>query len=179
MEIQCFDLNINVDGDLPGRESPFFPPVFMTWIELYQSTGKVPHKSAFDPVHFPRSLPYSWIYEYLEQDDDFLCRLSGSLVDDAWGEAISDRRMGEFMPEGFRQDAVQRLRKVIQKPAVLHIRRFLDAEQRPAEKLVLPLTDDNDQIRYIFGVSHYQHRPNRFVTDYGPDFLHYFRLNGA
>ncbi|RED53425.1 PAS domain-containing protein [Aestuariispira insulae] len=177
MKTQCFKFGKIEGGQLPAQESPHLTAVLKTWQDLHQAVGKIPRKSAFDPVNFPRSLPYCWLYEYVSEADDFLCRVSGSVVDEAWGQPIRDHLVGEFMPPDLAETSLPRMRNVINKPALLHIRRYCDTTQKPVEKLVLPLADENDRIRFVFGTSHYQYRPNRFEADSGDDFQHYYKID--
>lgn len=176
MQFQDLAVDIDITDDAPEAEFSCVATVLEFWMRQYEKAGAIPTKSALDPVNFPKSLPYSWIYEYLEEEDSFHCRLSGSEIDEIWGKRLSGNNLREIFPDGVWQGTYQRMCHVIRTPAIMHARIYKSTRTPAVERLALPLADKDGKVRFVFGISFYMFDPDRFDPDTEPDFIHFHRL---
>lgn len=151
---------------LPGRwpdlQEPRFRRVLRHWAERRQSIdgkpGVITPRSAIDPAAIRDCLPNVWIYQYLPEDNDFVCRLSGESVNQAWGQNLTGKRVSRIMPAAI-VDRVQLLyRSMLMMPAVQFSRRRIlpnDGVAQSADRLIVPLSRDDGSPYGIFGITIY------------------------
>jgi hypothetical protein len=169
-------------GLWPVFRDPRFPQLLHHWAAGRTSdggTGLMMPRSALDPVAIRGCLPHIWLAQYIAAEDNFVFRLAGERVNEAWGTSITGKRPEEFMSPASAATARQIYRRIVLTPAV-HVgyRRIEPAErqQKGAERLVVPLSDAGGGPWGIVGVSLYHFNP---VTEadlppyVGPDVTYY------
>lgn len=177
------------DGEVarPGLWPVFRDPRFLHllrhWAENRQSADGQPGltmpRAALDPLAIRACLAHIWLAQYLPQEDDFVFRLAGEQVNDAWGANITGKRPGEFMPPASAATARQIYRRVLLTPAIhLGYRRIEPAERqgKGAERLVVPLSDAGGGPWGLVGMSLYHFDPvtQANLPPYvGPDVTYY------
>lgn len=161
-----------VEGEVaePGRWPVFRDPRFLQllrhWAENRRSVdgkpGLMMPRAALDPVAIRACLAHIWLAQYLPDEDDFIFRLAGERVNEAWGASITGKRTDEFMPPASAATARQIYRRILLTPAV-HVgyRRIEPAErqEKGAERLVVPLSDGAGGPWGIVGMSLYHFNP--------------------
>lgn len=141
--------------------------------------GLMMPRTALDPVAIRGCLAHIWLAQYSAAEDDFVFRLAGERVNEAWGTNITGKRSGEFMAPASAATARQIYRRILLTPAV-HVgyRRIEPAErqQKGAERLVVPLSDPGGGPWGIVGMSLYHFNPvtQADLPPYvGPDVTYY------
>ncbi len=136
-------------------------------------------RSALDPVEIRVCLAHIWLAQYLPDEANFVFRLAGEQVNEAWGANITGKRPGEFMSPASAVTASQIYRRILLTPAV-HVgyRRIEPAErqEKGAERLVVPLSDVDGGPWGIVGMSLYHFNPvtQADLPPYvGPDVTYY------
>ena len=138
----------------------------------------VPRKSDIEPAYIPKLLSRIWMYEYLPEENDFLCHLHGESIREAWGFSLRGKRTSEFIPPDMIERVNKRWRRMIDSPAVMHsIMQVQDDVIRSAERLMTPISDENGIIRYVLGISLYADL-GRDRVNIGPkgDIVRYFTI---
>ncbi|WP_259780979.1 PAS domain-containing protein [Aestuariispira ectoiniformans] len=144
---------------LPAQfDDPFLNTVMQHWQDIRQGQN-IPQRSALDPTAFRRCLPHVWIYGYLPEEDDFVCRLAGAEVNYAWGYSIMGKRISELYGPENSIKLKSRWKFVLEKPAIMHSKFTTLRETtsfKRAERLTLPVADQSGEPAFIFGVTHYR-----------------------
>lgn len=149
-------------GVWPQLQEPRFLHVLRHWAERRQSIDGKPGvrtpRSAIDPGAIRNCLPNVWIYQYLPDEDDFVCTLSGEGVNQAWGHSLIGKRVSQIMPTAIK-DRVQLLyHSMLMMPAVQFSRRRIlpnDGVAQSADRLIVPLSRDDGSPYGIFGITVY------------------------
>ena len=122
----------------------------------------VPYRRDFDPIAIPALLSSIWLYRYEHERGDFVCRLAGEDVNEAWGRNIKGRTLREVIGAHDHPMVLERWRRIVSGP-MLHygfaVERMTNQELRRAERLILPLANDADEICYTIGLSLYRIGP--------------------
>ena len=169
-------------GAWPGFRDPRFHTLLRHWAAgraVNGSSALMMARTALDPVAIRGCLAHIWLAQYLPAEDNFIFRLAGERVNEAWGVNITGKRSEDFMPPASAATARQIYRRILLTPA-LHVgyRRIEPAErqEKGAERLVLPLSDAEGGPWGIVGMSLYHFNP---VTEanlppyVGPDVTYY------
>ncbi len=148
----------------PGEWPQFRDSRFMLLLRHWATSrvGLMMPRSALDPAVIKSCLPHVWLFQYLPESDSFLCRLSGEQVNEAWGVTMIGRRPQDFMPPGSAAIAQQIYRRILLTPAVHVSQRHItppDRQAKAADRLVVPLSDDQGRPYGIFGLSIYHFDP--------------------
>ncbi|RED52444.1 PAS domain-containing protein [Aestuariispira insulae] len=125
------------------------------WLKMRH--GKMqPTKQDIEPAYIPKLLPMIWLYEYLPDEDEFLCHLHGETIREAWGFSLRGKKTSEFIPTDLIDKLRNRWLRVIEGPAVMHsVMREREEAIRSAERLMTPIANETGQIRFVFGISLY------------------------
>jgi len=153
----------------PGVWPSFANPLLMLflrhWAERRAIDGKpttVMPRAAIDPSILRACLPDVWLFQYLRDEDRFVCTLAGERVNDAWGQSLIGKTPQQFMKPESAAIAQDIYRRIVLTPA-LHVshRRIAPAgrHEKGAERLVVPLSDGQGQPYGIFGLSLYHFDP--------------------
>lgn len=156
------EATLSAPGRWPDLNDARFLRVLRHWAERRQSIdgrpGVTTPRSAIDPGAIRDCLPNVWIYQYLPEEDDFICRLSGEAVNQAWGQSLIGKRVSAIMPPAI-IDRVQLLyRTTLLMPAVQFSRRRIlpnDGVAQSADRLIVPLSRDDGSPYGIFGLTLY------------------------
>lgn len=150
------EATLSPPGCWPDLNDPRFIRVLRHWAECRQ--GVMTPRSAIDPGAIRDCLPNVWIYQYLPEDDDFICRLSGEAVNQAWGRSLIGKRVSAIMPEAIIDRVHLLYRSTLLMPAVQFSRRRIlpnDGVAQSADRLILPLSRDDGSPYGIFGLTLY------------------------
>ncbi len=121
----------------------------------------VPLKTDFDPLSVPRLLRTVWLYRYEPDEGDFVCRLAGEAVEDAWGGTMQGRPLRDIVGADKHPRSLARWRAVVETPLVqyaFHRDTVMPHQPSVAERLVLPLAEAPGDVRYTIGISLYPRR---------------------
>ncbi len=153
-------------GVWPVFRDPRFVTLLRHWAANRQSfdgkPGPMMPRAALDPVEIRACLAHIWLAQYLPDEDNFVFRLAGEQVNEAWGANITGKRPAEFMSAASAATARQIYRRILLTPAV-HVgyRRIEPAlrQEKGAERLVVPLGDPGGGPWGIVGMSLYHFNP--------------------
>ena len=121
----------------------------------------VPGRRDFDPAQLGRYLPKVYIYQFDDDVGDFICRLAGEQVHEAWGVRIKGLSLREVVGDQNHPAALLRWRAVVETPLIQY---GLIEEQtgrntrRIGERLIVPMHDEEGQIRLVLGLGDYEVR---------------------
>jgi hypothetical protein len=142
-------------------------------------TGLMMPRATLDPAAIKACLPHVWLAQYAADLDDFVFRLSGEQVNEAWGLSITGKRPHDFMPPASAATASGIYRRILFTPAV-HVNyrpiEPTERQQKGAERLVVPLCDAEGRPWGIVGMSLYVFDPitQADLPPYvGPDVTYY------
>ena len=127
--------------------------VFDHWTSIRRHNG-VPFRKDIDPIALRAALPYVWIAEKCSDRREYIIRLSGEKVNDAWGKNLAQLSLREFLSDERVSLAEDRWDFVLSEGCVLH--GFSpDRKGIPdtVERLIAPLSNDENQIDCILGIS--------------------------
>ena len=136
-------------------------PQIVEFLDLWNRARQgllAPLRREFDPFEAPRLLRHNWLYRYLPEKQDFVCKLAGENVNEAWGGRLKGKYLSEVVGPDYAADAIRRWRRVIDTPLLLYgsiAGPPDDGSPRVAERLVLPLASSLDQIDHTIGISVY------------------------
>jgi len=105
-------MNAAPTGCDPLADVPELRAFASHWWRAWSATGgKVPDRTAMDPVELPRPLlPFMFIYE--REGQRFRCRLAGSRLRDVFGHAME----GRYLDEMVKPEAVARRNSIFNTP---------------------------------------------------------------
>jgi hypothetical protein len=111
------------------------------WLDIRRG-NPLPRRRDLDPCAIPAVLPFLALYQYLPDEDTFLCRLSGDAIYGDLSRPTRGRRIAEFLYSHAMLEAP--LRVAIKQPAVIHgAGSFLfNGTPVEAETIMLPFADD-------------------------------------
>lgn len=147
-------------GIWPVFRDPRFVILLRHWAE--QRGGLLMPRSALDPAAIKPCLPHIWLAQYQPAEDDFVFRLAGEQVNEAWGINVAGKRPRDFMPAASAVTAGGIYRRILFTPAVhVSFRRIEPSErqEKGAERLVVPLSDADGGPWGIAGMSLYHFNP--------------------
>jgi len=141
------DFNIN---DLISTGQQQF---YIYWNEV-KGSRIMPSRSDINPNDFVDILPNILIFDYLEQEDDFIIRLTGTKNSQFLGETTGERlsTMEQYA------DAAERLKWCVKSKQPYYIKSTLesiDKEYIKYASIVMPLSDDNENVNMIILSSHF------------------------
>lgn len=120
----------------------------------------VPRQADLDPMLLSGQLAAIYIYRYDPELDDFVCRLAGEAINQAWGHSIRGATLRDIVGVLLHPAALERWKAIIRTPHVQHgrIDRDIDGtSEMIAERLVLPMRGDGEPDR-VLGFGSYVHR---------------------
>ncbi len=164
-------------GVWPVFRDPRFVILLRHWAE--QRAGLWMPLSALDALAIKPCLPHIWLAQYMADQDDFVVRLSGEQVNEAWGLNITGKRPRDFMLPASAVAAGGIYRRILFTPAVhVNFRRIEPSErqEKGAERLVVPLSDADGGPWGIVGMSLYHFNPvtqANLPPSVGPDVTYY------
>ena len=121
----------------------------------------VPFRRNLTPDSFASVLPYVWIYRFEEDLGDFVCKISGERINDAWGQSLRGVRFRDVVGKDAHAAALQRWKAVLNTPSIQYGKITgapPDDGITIAERLVLPLADADGTVCYTIGLSVYPFR---------------------
>ena len=121
----------------------------------------VPGRRNFDPTRLGRYLSKVYIYQFDDDLGDFICRLAGEQVHEAWGVRIKGLSLREVVGDQNHPAALVRWRAVVEEPLIQYgilEERAGRKTRRIGERLIVPMHDDDGQVRLVLGLGDYEVR---------------------
>jgi hypothetical protein len=112
----------------------------------------MPCRRDIDPTEIPRLLPHLQLVEFLEAEDRFRYRLSGTAIAAAYGRELTGRFVDEVIPEPRRTLALHHCRLVRETAQPIFARtQYLSpvGAELVASRLILPLGDDPPRVTML------------------------------
>lgn len=106
-------------------------------------------------------LPNIWLYRYDDSVGDFICRIAGERINDAWGQSLRGTHFRDIVGWDAHGAALQRWKAVLNTPSIQYgkiVESRSESGRIIAERLVLPLADRTGTVRYTVGLSVYPYR---------------------
>ena len=128
------------------------------WLER-RGDGVAPKRSTIDPTAIGPILASVWMCDYLPDSRQFRMRLAGEDINRVYGRNVTQCLFEEIIAPAMLPDLMQRYRRVVEEPAVMHCAGniYLASDRSEVgERLVLPLADDNGEVRHVIGASVYR-----------------------
>lgn len=151
------------------------------WSRFQGPDRPVPRKSEVVPFPIAHYLSKVWLYRYLPRQQDFECRVVGDDVLKAWqihmgqGDRLSDVQNGLYF-----ETLYPRWHRVVTVPCIMHAFCEGSDHAKQAERLALPLADDDGIPCYILGVTQYtDYSDNLVPVDPSADVVRFHRIKGA
>lgn len=154
-------------------------PNFLRLYDHWQSIRMerpVPLRADIDPTAIGRSLRYVWLYEYLDEEDTYRCRLAGEHIQEAFKRSMS----GLLINQIYSPDIAALVRgywdKMRNARAIVHGESISPAKDDNtylrSQRLMLPLASEDGAIRHIFGMTRYDFDTFDFDISTGIDGSH-------
>lgn len=119
----------------------------------------IPHRDDFDPASVSRHLRKIYLYRYEPSEEDFVCRLAGEAINDAWQERLKGKRLVDVVSKLHHAEGLARWRAVIEEPRIQY-GVFSDmtplGDNRVGERMILPLRGSSGRGEYVLGVADYR-----------------------
>lgn len=129
------------------------------WAE-WREGNLVPKRSRVDPAAIKPCLPMIWMWRLNEARDGVVCTLAGEEVNRAWGFSIIGRDPVSLWGPEAGGIVLDRLIRAALIPALFHGRTGIvpaAASGLTAERLILPLRNDDGSPFGIFGITMYRY----------------------
>lgn len=148
------------------------------WLR-FRGARAMPRRSDIMPMSFPRLLPNLYLYERYDGAGNFRCVLAGEEIHTVWRRPIMGLDVREmFAPADLRR-ILTRWNRVLDGPAALHGHYRSTDEARTAERLLLPVSDEDGAPRFVFGITLYRLGGDTVGNDTAPNTdLQFYRLSG-
>lgn len=153
-------LGASVEARLAGADPRIF--VFLqAWREA-RGDALIPKRSAFDPMAVRSLLPFLWIYRFETERDDYVVRLAGEEINNAWGRSIKGMTMREVVGDADYPVMRERWGNILGVPLIHYgasSERLSALDTRRAERMLTPLADNDGTPNHILGISLYEISP--------------------
>lgn len=156
----------------PVLADPRFKAFLRHWAQnrplINGKPGLVMPRGAIDPVAIRGCLANVWLYQYLPEEEDFLCTLAGEQVNLAWGQSLMGRRISQYMSPAMLERVPHLYRRMMTLPAIQVSRRRISPAsgvEQSAERLIVPLSDNAGRPWGVFGLTLYQLGGQGRMTD--------------
>ncbi|RED49212.1 PAS domain-containing protein [Aestuariispira insulae] len=149
---------------LPIVQSQALGIVLKHWLDIRRDRS-IPLRSDIDPTAIYQAMPAIWIYQYDDDHDDFRCELSGDAINTAWKRNITGALTRELFQPNIAKTLTTRWQYLIDRALVMKtdFNMARDLSFKPAERLTLPLTNEDGSARCIIGVTEYAYK--KFYED--------------
>jgi hypothetical protein len=150
------------DGDTRLRDPAFaaaldYAPARALY-EVWSAAARddaLPAKRAVTPPHIPASVLGN-LFLHEQRGDRFLCRLTGSRVDEMFGSNGAGKYVDEMLTGEALESRLAFMRRSLQeRKALIYAGRLFVAHRQhvPSLRLLLPVQDDTNGTRLILGVA--------------------------
>lgn len=127
------------------------------WLEA--TRGRLmPAWRDIDPAAIAEELPNLWFYAYDQTDNNFVVRLVGDRISDAFGRDLRGLTMKEMYPPSAYPLFFARTKRVMCEPVLARSHGLLDRhgeENLVGERIVLPLADGGAEGAGVLGAWHF------------------------
>lgn len=157
---QIAPLGASVEARLAGADTRIF--VFLQAWRMARGDLVMPLRNAFDPMTVRGLLPYLWIYRFDPDRDDYVVRLAGEEINNAWGRSIKGLTMREVVGDQDYPIMRERWDTILGTPLIHYgasSERLSALDTRRAERMLTPLADNDGTPNHILGISLYRISP--------------------
>ncbi len=119
----------------------------------------IPNRRDFDPATVTRFLGMVYLYRYEPAIGDFVCRLAGEQINDAWELRIKGLAFRQVVSEEHHPAALERWRAIIDEPLVQYGRfteQGRNGDECVGERMNLPLSGDSGRGEFVLGMAVYK-----------------------
>lgn len=137
----------------------------------FRGDRAMPRRRDIDPAAFPDLLAKSYLYERYDRDATgyrYRCVLAGEDIHQAWNGTIMGRDVAEMFDAKDLPKVDARWSFILDRPAALHGYQHEPEVTTSAERLLLPVTDDDDNPCFVFGATIYQREQGDLVSNVSP-----------
>jgi len=130
---------------------------FAAWLAA-RGDALVARCKDFSPIRIPSLLRYLWIYRFEPEAGDYVCKLAGESVNEAWGKGIKGRTIRQVVGEIDYPTVRQRWDNIVGGPLIQYgalEEQLSSLKAWHAERLLLPMASDDGKIDVILGISLY------------------------
>jgi len=147
----------------------------------------MPAWADIDPTAIGRHLRYVWSWKYDRAKDEFIGRLAGEEIDQAFGKSLRGAKMASFYPPEGAAQWIPRQRRVVLEPAFMHSEGMVFGHvgrTLVGERIVLPLSEDGVHGDGILGGTIYRPAAETNAApvsepDFPPEQITFFPLDPA
>lgn len=119
----------------------------------------IPDRQDFDPATVARHLGKVYLYRFDPDLVDFVCRLAGEDINDAWEERIKGKSLKALVGAEHYAEALTRWRAVIDQPLIQYgqfSETVRQRQERVGERMLLPMRGPSGRGEFILGVADYK-----------------------
>lgn len=130
---------------------------FAAWLAA-RGDALVARRKAFSPLSVPSLLRYMWIYRFEPEAGDYVCKLAGESVNDAWGKGIKGRALRNIIGEADYPVVRERWDNIVGVPLIQYgavEERLTSLDAWHAERLLLPMASEDGTTDVVLGISLY------------------------
>lgn len=152
--------------EVPPIRDPALVKLFSYWRSHCMRLGRYPSRKDIDPLDLRNLLPNIWLVD-VTPDGGFTYRLAGELIDETYGMSLRGKSLDKIYEyDRHKQNVLSRFSEIAEgKVRVVHWERHISEERFVTrERLVLPLSDDGQQVSGILGATLYEPYWNRLPS---------------
>lgn len=141
----------------PLLDNPSFLRFYDHWLAI-RNGRTVPLRSHIDPVEIGPELKFVWLYDYLDGERNYRCRLAGEHIQDAFKRRLSGLMVDQIYTPEIAATVMGYWDTIREMPAVVYGESVSPTEnhtQVRSTRLMLPLADEAGMVRQIFGMTQY------------------------
>lgn len=133
------------------------------WLD--QRSGRLmPRRADIDPIDMPWILPWIWLCDYLPEKRDFRYRLAGEQINSLYGFNLAGRLLNETLNPRAYANVIKRRLRVVEDRVIEHgigAIYLLNDRNTSGERLVLPLSEDGENVGLLLGATIYRYETSR------------------
>ncbi len=144
--------------DRLGDCGPAVLSLLDTWCGM-RNGNLIPGRHDFNPARVSRYLGKLYLYKFETDIGDFVCRLAGEEINEAWEFRLKGKSFRQVVSEEHHESALNRWRAIIDQPLIQYGRfteKGRQGGERVGERLVLPLRGDSGKGEFILGIADYK-----------------------
>lgn len=152
--------------------------VFNIWLDRLEADGAIPRKSDILPFRIARCLSKIWLYRHLPRQRDFESRVIGEDVLKAWSIRLGrGDRLSRLTENDFYNKMYPRWERIVTEPCIMHAVSEEMGDVAPAERLAMPLADDDGHVCYLLGITQfYEIKDHQLPINPDTEHLNYYEI---
>ncbi len=148
---------IACDEALPESADPKLTRLLAYWRTLTENHA-FPARTALDPLSMPELLPYFLLLNV--ENHDFRFCLVGEAVNDRYGGKIKGKSLTELLSGEILAETLDEHFHCVENAAPVFTRNTIETidsdDRKLYQRLILPLSDNGEQVQSIAGVMHFE-----------------------